>query len=340
METEKKEAGVAGCCEKVVRGIKKYKKFTSRIAVILILVVVFGSLGYYKLVWRKNNITAKEAQAKVEKFISDSLVREGTAIEVGDAVKESGMFKLKIGVGEGEQKQEIDAYLSLDGKKFITNVMDVAEVEQKIAEEKKKEAEAEKAIPKSEKPKVDLYVMSFCPFGNNAEDTMQPVYELLKNKVDFNFHYIVSVEGNEVQSLHGKPEVLQNEKEACVLKYHGADKWFGYVTYVNKNCGSDGACSDAGLKSVGLVPAKIAACASSEGVALMKADAEISAAAGAGGSPTLIINGVQTKTVYEYGNSESYKQSICSAFEVAPEECAKTLAANTATAEGGSCATE
>lgn len=320
-------------CEDEKCGCEKYKKI---VAGIILVILVIG-FGYYKLVWRKNNISASEAQAKAESFISNALIQPGTKIEIGEAIKESGMYKMKISVGEGDKKQEVDAYLSVDGKKFIPNLMDVEEIEAQVAEEKKAEAETEKEIPKSEKPVVDLYVMSFCPFGNKAEDTMKPVYDLLKDKVDFNFRYIVSVSGDEIKSLHGEKEVAQNEREACVLKYHGADKWFDYVTYVNKNCGSDGACSDAGLKSAGLVPAKIATCALAEGKTFMKEDAKISADAGAAGSPTMMINSVKTKVAYQYGNSESYKQAICEAFETEPEECSKTLASETATAEGGSC---
>ncbi|MFA6159644.1 MAG: hypothetical protein WC678_00950 [Parcubacteria group bacterium] len=341
METEKKEpetAETADCCEKGKCGCEKYKKFLPQVIGVIVLIILIAGVGYYEKVWKKNNLTQKSAKAQVEDFINNNLMQEGTKAEIAEVVKENGMFKVKVKIGEGDQKQEIDSYLSLDGKKFFPSApMDIEETKKTIAEEKKKTAEPEKEVPKTDKPKVDLFVMSFCPYGNKAEDTLQSVYNLLKNKVDFNFHYIVSSNGDTINSLHGEKEVVQNEREACVLKYFGKDKWVSFVAYVNKNCGSDGACWEAGAKSVGLNSTKIATCVKSEGATLMKADEKISADAQASGSPTMLINGVSTKAVYKYADSESYKQAICAAFNTAPAECAKTLSTSTATTQGGSC---
>ena len=69
----------------------------------------------------------------------------------------------------------------------------------------------------------------------------------------------------------------------------------------------------------------------------MKAEEKKSTEAGATGSPTMKINGVDTKVVYKYGNSEEYKKVICDSFENTPEECAKVLGASTETSAGGSC---
>ena len=340
METEKKEpetVETADCCEKGKCGCEKYKKFLPQVIGAIILIILIAGAGYYEKVWKKNNLTQKEAKAQVEDFINNNLMQEGTKAEIGEVVKEGGMFKVKVKIGEGDQAQEIESYLSLDGKKFFPSApMDIEETKKTIAEEKKKASEPEE-IPKSDKPKVDLFVMSFCPYGNKAEDTMKPVYELLKNKVDFNFRYIVSSKDNVISSLHGEKEVVQNEREACVLKYFGKDKWMSFVTYVNANCGSDGSCWEAGAKSAGLNSTKIATCAKAEGVALMKADEKISAEAQASGSPTMLINGVSTKSVYKYADSEAYKQAICGAFNTAPVECEKALSTSTTTAEGGSC---
>ena len=43
---------------------------------------------------------------------------------------------------------------------------------------------------KSQKPELKFFVMSFCPFGNQIEDVIRPVYDLLKNKADIVPHYI------------------------------------------------------------------------------------------------------------------------------------------------------
>ena len=45
---------------------------------------------------------------------------------------------------------------------------------------------------KSEKPEIKFFVMSFCPYGNQAEAGLEPVYQLLKDKVSWQPRYIVS----------------------------------------------------------------------------------------------------------------------------------------------------
>jgi hypothetical protein len=49
----------------------------------------------------------------------------------------------------------------------------------------------------SDKPKFEFYVMSFCPFGNQAETTLRPIQDLLGDKIDLVPHYIFDrAEGN------------------------------------------------------------------------------------------------------------------------------------------------
>jgi len=313
------------------------KNYLLAAGVIILLVLITGaykkiSIPDLSLPTSETKLTADQAKDKALLFIKDNLVQPGTELEVKSVTEENGMYKLVIGLGT----QEVEAYITKDGKKFFPQVMDIAKTEEgkkKTAEENSKPEN----IAKSDKPTVDLYVMSFCPYGNKAEDTLKPVYQLLKNKVNFNFRYIVSSSGDAIQSLHGQPEVLQNEREACVMKDYGKDKWMDFATYVNANCGSDGACWETGAKSLSIDTAKVTACVRSSGAALMKADEKLSTSANASGSPTMIINGTSTKKVYQYGNAESYKQAICSAFNTAPEECSTVLNSETSTSSGGSC---
>lgn len=272
-----------------------------------------------------SNISQEEAAKKIKTFVEENLVDPGTEINVKDVTQESDLYKATVTI----KGKDYVMYLTLDGKKFFPQGMDTN------GSDKKKEVAKE--IPKSDKPEVNLYVMSFCPYGNKAEDTLKSVYGLLKDKVNFNFYYIVGTSEDDIQSLHGPKEVAENEREACVLKEYGKDKWMDFVTYVNANCGSDGSCWETGAKNVAIDSSKINTCVSSEGAALMKTNEQDSNTAGADGSPTMTINGVLTEAVYQYGNSDVYKQVICSAFNNPPSECNETLSSQTATSQGGSC---
>jgi hypothetical protein len=299
------------------------------VAVIVLAVIIFIGYNYKKPENKNAGIGADAAKAKVEALIKDS----GGAATVKDVTEEGDLYKITVSANGQDQP----VYVTKDGTKFIQQAITFDEIAKQQAEAKKQQEEAAKPAPKSDKPAVDLYVMSFCPYGNKAEDTMKSVYVLLKNKVDFNFHYIVSVEGDKITSLHGQPEVDQDEREACVLRDYGKGKWLDFASYVNTNCGSDGKCWEAGARSVGVDTAKVSACVASDGAALMKTNADASSAAGATGSPTLNINGKASQAVYQYGNAEAYKKTICDAFNTAPAECSTTLSSEASTSQGGSC---
>ncbi len=319
---------------------KQMKKTGILVVLSLAVLVITGcSRPLIPIKGSSSQMSPEQIKTSIETFINENLMQAGMKAEIKNVALENGLYKMTVSLGAGQQ--EIESYATKDGKIFFPESINIEEIKKKIQDMKdQQQAAAQKAnmeVPKNDKPTVDLYVMAFCPFGNKAEDTMKSVYDLLKNKVNFNFHYIVNSNGDAIQSLHGEKEVAQNEREACVLKNYGKDKWFGFVSYVNTNCGSDGSCWEAGAKNLGLKATSISACVASQGVALMKENEKVSNAAGASGSPTLIINGATSNVVYKYGNSEEYKKVICDAFNKAPAECAKVLSSATTTTQGGSC---
>jgi len=64
------------------------------------------------------------------------------------------------------------------------------------AEKTREEAAGQQVVTfspsRKDKPQLDFFVMSFCPFGNQAEDGLGPVARLLGDKVDWRPHYIFS----------------------------------------------------------------------------------------------------------------------------------------------------
>jgi len=55
-------------------------------------------------------------------------------------------------------------------------------------------ASVEFAPETSEKPNVKLFVMAYCPYGNQAETGLKPVADLLGDKIEIEPHYIFSKE--------------------------------------------------------------------------------------------------------------------------------------------------
>lgn len=53
------------------------------------------------------------------------------------------------------------------------------------------------AVDKTDKPEFNFFVMSFCPYGNQMEDTLRPVFDLIGSKVDIHPRYIFNkIEGD------------------------------------------------------------------------------------------------------------------------------------------------
>ncbi|MBI5061648.1 MAG: hypothetical protein HZB67_05030 [Candidatus Aenigmarchaeota archaeon] len=305
-----------------------YWKITTLVVMILFAISVFTG-GFSSWGLNSKDKVAAEAVALINK----NLLQGQVIAELKSVGEQEGLYSMKLNING----KDLDTYITRDGSLFFPQAIKLAEIpELPTAGETTPET-----IPKTDKPKVQLYVMSFCPFGNKAEETMHPVYQLLKDKVEWEVHYIVGVNGNQVQSLHGQPEADQNMREVCVKENYGLDKFWKFVSYVNQNCGSNGACWKDAAKSIDVDSAKIEDCVSKKGLDYMKAEQVASEAANAQGSPTLIINGVQSSSVYNYGNSNAYLKSICSAFSTPLAECSvainSTAAAASAAAQRESC---
>jgi len=188
--------------------------------------------------------------------------------------------------------------------------------------------------PKSEKPVVKFFVMSFCPFGNQAEAGLKPVYDLLKDKVEWQPRYIVSRQGQNFVSLHGKQELNQDVRELCVLNLQGGEKYWQFVEKVNQNCDYQTAdkCWTGQAQAVGVKTSPVSSCQETQAEALLAAQIEEVEKYQAYGSPMVFVN----EELYDGGRApEDYKLTICSAFESEPPECATVLSETSEAAAGG-----
>lgn len=65
-------------------------------------------------------------------------------------------------------------------------------VKDKVAGAKTEDGSLVFSPEESKKPNIKFFVMSFCPFGNQAETGLKPVADLLGDKVEWEPHYIVN----------------------------------------------------------------------------------------------------------------------------------------------------
>lgn len=265
-------------------------------------------------------LTSAQVGDKVIKYLNDNILEEGNQASLVEAIEEKGLYKLAIKVGE----QEFLSYASRDGELLFIQFISLEETSQQPQIE----------IPKTEKPEVNLFVMSFCPYGNQAEDIMKPVVDLLGDKFNFNIRYIVSKDNNgNFISLHGEQELSQDVREICVFKYQ-KEKFWDFVDGINKKCNSSNAdsCWEGVATGLGVDVQKIKNCQKSEANSLLEQELKAVQDYGATGSPQLFVNGVEYK---KERTSEAYKKAICSGFSSPPSECERALSGESGAAEGG-----
>lgn len=264
----------------------------------------------------------EEIAKKSIDFINKNLLSNGITASLSSiSLNDSGLYRLKIKI----QDQELEVYVSRDGNMIFPQGIKITATQNQKPKE----------IPKTEVPDVKLFVMSFCPYGNQAEDAMMPVINLLKDKAKIELHYIVSKAGNKYQSLHGDQELNQDIREICVQKYQ-KDKLWDFIKEINSKATSQNVNAkwEGIAKNLGIDVNQIKQCQTDEGPTLLNQEIKLTDKYKISGSPTLLIN----ETIFQGSRtSEAYKEAICSGFKVAPQECNKKLSGTTSNASSGGC---
>ncbi len=318
--------------------VDNLNKILIPLAIIVAAIIVGGALVYISLSSPKeeNILTGQEVGEKVIDFLNQNILKgQATASLVGVA-EERGLYKLTFTI-EG---QEITSYATKDGKFLFPEPVDLDQEPPSSEEEN-----GTQETPKTEAPDVKLFIMSFCPYGNQTEELMVPVVGLLGEKAEIEPHYVIYSnyrgggpefcldEENKYCSMHGVQELNQGVRELCVYKYQ-KDKFWDFLKEINKNCSSQNAdtCWEPVAQDMGLDVQQIKDCQKNEAFSLLTEELSLNKKYGVRGSPQLFINDVEYKGSR---SSEAYKGAICAAFEEPPEECKQVLSGGSDSPSGG-----
>ncbi len=180
---------------------------------------------------------------------------------------------------------------------------------------------------------LQVFVMSQCPFGVKAENAMREVLDAFKDDdLKFEIHFIADETApGEFKALHGPPEVEENIRQLCAMKYYPKNyKYMDYIWCRNENI-RDANWQEC-AKKAGMDVAKIEKCATGdEGKALHSEDIKIAKGLGIGASPTWLAN---NKFKFSGLAPEQIKQNICS-YNKDLKGCSKTLTTDVKGPQGG-----
>ncbi len=289
------------------------------IAVVILVLLVAGSFGYVKYSQnaKKNDIGVDGIKGKVEQFIKDNSPQGGAGITIKDVAKDKQLSLYKVTIDAN--KQEMVTYVTTDGGKFFPQAIDLNAKAADSASNTPAVPEKTEAENKVDVPVVDLFVMSYCPYGLQMERGVLPAIESLGSKIKFNLKFVS-------YTLHGQKEVTENVNQYCIGKTQPT-KLDNYLKCFWKD--STGK-SDACMKSVGINAAQIATCVADTNKQFNPTEKafdinkEENVKFGVQGSPTFVVNGT---TVSAGRDSASVLKAICSGFKTAPKECQAKLSA-------------
>ena len=84
--------------------------------------------------------------------------------------------------------------------------------------------------------KLEVFVMSQCPFGVKALNAMEEVIKNFGSNIDFQVNMIATGTAKDgFKALHGQHEVDENIRELCAIKHHPKNhKYMDYILCRNK----------------------------------------------------------------------------------------------------------
>ena len=183
--------------------------------------------------------------------------------------------------------------------------------------------------------KLDVFVMSQCPYGVKGLDAMKEVVDNFKkagDPIDFAVHYIGDGDATSLTSMHGAGEVAEDIREECAIQHYGKSlKFMDYVWCRDKNIRDANWQSCTG-GSTGIDTDVIKKCSEGdEGKQLVAHSFAESKAAGIGASPTWLAN---NKYKFSGIDSQTIKTNLC-AHNPKLAGCDATLSGQAAPKPGG-----
>lgn len=257
--------------------------------------------------------TSKVGQTSID-FINNDLLQGQATASLEDISLENGLYKLTVLV-MGQINQ---IYVTKDGKlMFVSPPIPITGVETTQDEPEIPE------VPKSDKPEIELFTMSHCPYGTQAEKGILPVVKLLGDKIDFKLKFVY-------YAMHPQQgEVEEQLRQHCIQEEQN-DKFLDYLECFLEDGDSDRCITEIGIDDLTECTERIdqefdvIANLEDESLwlngrfPLFNIHKEDNDGYSIGGSPTLVING---EIISVARDSVTLLETICSAFNEEPEEC-------------------
>lgn len=253
-----------------------------------------------------SNYTSEVSKSTAGQKIVDFAKEQGVDVKIISVDSKGDLYQVNIEV-QGKPSQ---VYITKDGKNAIFQLVPLESqptTPTNTPTQEKKQID----IPKTDKPTVDLFVMTYCPYGTQAEKGIIPAIEAIANKASVNIRFVHYF-------MHGDKEEQETYRQICIREEQN-EKFLPYL-----KCFLNASDSEGCIKSTNVDSAKLGVCITDKAKTYYAADSELSNKYGVQGSPTMVINGVQAE-FYPRDPTTALK-TVCATFNKAPDsECGKAL---------------
>ena len=304
-------------------------KYSTFILIAVVLISAFFMLSGKSIITGRTTentgdiIEKNDIGEKALDFFNTQLSQTPGTLE--SVEEESGLYIVSIMIDE----QSVPLYFTKDGK-WINQGYELYSITEDAVDNTNTQ---DTEVPKSDKPKVQAFIFSYCPYGLQFEKALFPVYDLLKDKADID---IVAI-----GAMHGEFEKIESLRQISIEQIYGKDKLFVYLAEFAANinigsCNGDSTCLNNYLPALytklGIDKTKVENYMKASAEKIYDEQGAKASALGISGSPTFVINGVKISVSR---TADEIKTAVCFAFNTAPSECSQTLSTTSPSAGFG-----
>lgn len=182
-------------------------------------------------------------------------------------------------------------------------------------------------------PTLQVFIMSYCPYGLQALKGVLPVWEKFQGKANIELRFVS-------YTMHGEKEDTENARMICIRE----EQYAKLIPYLK--CFVEAGDSAGCLKTAGIDESKLTSCMTSKASSYMEDDKALNEQYGVTGSPTFILDGEEAN-IYPR-DPQNIATAICNAFNGSkPGVCSETFSTENPSAgfgggtgsggTGGSC---
>jgi len=275
-----------------------------------------------------NSVSGDSVANTAENFIENTLLAGQADVTITSVDETNGLYKLGVKISSDAGSQDVVSYMTKDGKILFPTGIILEEQKPVVQTPTQEKAQPVPEITKSDKPVVELFVMSHCPYGTQAEKGIIPAVETLGDAIDFKIRFVY-------YAMHGEKEVREEIRQYCIQKEQN-NLYFDYLKCFLKDGNSESCLDEAGIDTEQLNTCIETATKEfnveehladkTQRFPAFDTDKTENEKYGISGSPTLVINGEKVNSAR---NSAAYLATICAAFNNPPEECNTELSTST-----------